>query len=89
MGIGIGVVASMAYNADEDRDLVAIPAHHLFEPSTTKIGFRRGTFLRTYMYDFIENFAPHLTKPKVEEAMRLKTHEEIEQLFAKQELPTL
>ena len=89
MGIGIGVVASMAYNADEDKDLVAIPAHHLFEPSTTKIGFRRGTFLRTYMYDFIENFAPHLTKPKVEEAMRLKTHEEIEQLFAQQELPTL
>ncbi|WP_404399599.1 HTH-type transcriptional regulator CysB [Idiomarina seosinensis] len=89
MGIGIGVVASMAYNAEEDPDLVAIPAHHLFEPSTTKIGFRRGTFLRNYMYDFIENFAPHLTKEKVEAAMRLKTHEEIERLFAEQELPTL
>lgn len=89
MGLGVGVVASMAYDEQEDSDLVAISAHHLFEPSTTKIGFRRGTFLRGYMYEFMENFAPHLTRTKVEEAMRLKTHEEIERLFAQQQLPTL
>ncbi|PYE31199.1 transcriptional regulator [Idiomarina fontislapidosi] len=89
MGIGIGVVATMAYDAEEDTDLIALPAAHLFDPSTTKIGFRRGSFLRTYMFDFIENFAPHLTKSRVEEAMQLRSHEEIEKLFSDIELPTL
>jgi LysR family cys regulon transcriptional activator len=87
MELGIGVLASMAYNSEEDPDLVAIPASHLFEASTTKIGFRRGTFLRTYMYDFIESFAPHLTREKVQQAAQLKTQEEIDALFEGCELP--
>ncbi|RUO78883.1 HTH-type transcriptional regulator CysB [Idiomarina tyrosinivorans] len=89
MGIGIGVVATMAYEQEKDTDLVALPASHLFEPSTTKIGFRRGTFLRTYMYDFIEGFAPHLTRERIDKAATMKTHEEIEKLFEDTTLPTL
>lgn len=81
MGLGIGVVATMAYEEARDADLVALPADHLFAPSTTKIGFRRGTFLRSYMFEFIEGFAPHLTRPRVEEAMQLRSQEAIDALF--------
>lgn len=87
LGVGVGVVASMALDEDQDSDLVTIDASHLFQPSTTKIGVRKGTFLRSYMYDFIERFAPHLTRDKVERAMMLRTNEEIESFFEDTQLP--
>jgi LysR family transcriptional regulator, cys regulon transcriptional activator len=87
MGIGVGVIASMAINKDQDTDLVAIDASHIFGSSTTSIGFRRGTFLRSYMYDFMERFAPHLTKPVVERAISLKSNAEIEEMFKDIVLP--
>ncbi|NLS11476.1 HTH-type transcriptional regulator CysB [Vibrio sp. SM6] len=87
MGVGVGVIASMAFDHDADEDLVAIDASHLFGSSTTSIGFRRGTFLRSYMYDFMERFAPHLTKPVVEQAMSLKSNAEIDEMFRDIELP--
>ena len=64
LGLGIGIVAHMAYDRELDEDLVALEAKHLFKPSITSIGFRRGTYLRGFMYDFIERFAPHLTQVK-------------------------
>lgn len=88
-GLGVGVVATMAFDAQHDKGLVAIPAQHLFEPSTTKIGFRKGTFLRNYMFEFIEIFAPHLTKPVVEEAMQQRTQDAVDRLFTSVQLPTL
>jgi len=88
MGLGIGVLASMAYDQEKDADLVAIPAAHLFAASTTKIGFRKGTYLRGYMYDFMEAFAPHLTRERVDKAVALKSHDEIERMFADVTLPT-
>ncbi len=66
LGLGIGIVASMSHDASIDADLVALPVHHLFEPSTTCIGFRHGMFLRAYMYDFIHRFAPHLSRELVD-----------------------
>lgn len=87
LGVGIGVIASMAVSEDMDDDLVKIDASHLFEYSTTKIGFRKGSFLRSYMYDFIERFAPHLTKDKVERAMTLKNNDEVEKMFRSYTLP--
>ncbi|MEX0619692.1 MAG: HTH-type transcriptional regulator CysB [Pseudohongiellaceae bacterium] len=68
LGLGIGIVARMACD-DTDRDLVVLDASHLFEPSITSVGFRRGMILRGYMYDFIEMFAPHLTRTVVEQAL--------------------
>ena len=56
-GLGIGIVAQMAYVPEADSDLVALDASKLFSPSITKIGCRRGTFLRGYMYEFIELLA--------------------------------
>ena len=87
LGLGIGIVAKMAYNADTDSDLVQLDASHLFDASTTRIGFRRGTFLRGFMYDFIEMFAPHLTKDVVEEAYQRHTRMELDELFEHLNLP--
>ncbi|MBF8999964.1 MULTISPECIES: HTH-type transcriptional regulator CysB [Vibrio] len=88
MGIGVGVIASMAVDKTLDDDLVAIDARHIFGASTTSIGFRRGTFMRSYMYDFMELFAPHLTRPVVEQAISLKSNSEINEMFKDIVLPT-
>ena len=87
LGLGIGIVAKMAHDEALDEDLVALDASHLFNASITKIGFRRGTFLRGYMFDFIGLFAPHLTRELVEEAFRRNNRLEIDELFANIELP--
>ncbi len=72
LGLGVGIVASMAYDPKRDRHLCAIDASHLFEPSTTRIGLRRNFYLRGYLYDFIELFAPHLNRKVVGAAMAAK-----------------
>lgn len=88
LGLGIGIVAHMAYEPRLDADLVALDASHLFASSVTSIGFRRGTFLRGFMYDFIEGFAPHLTREVVDHACGLASREELDAYFARFELPT-
>lgn len=87
MNLGVGIVASMAYDADIDEELVSIDASHLFEPSVTRIGFRRGTFLRAYMYEFIKLFAPHLTKEVIDNSMQTKTKQELDEIFKNTDLP--
>ncbi len=72
LGMGIGIVAMMAYDPKRDSHLRAIDASHLFEPSTTRIGIRKNSYLRGYTYDFIEMFAPHLTREVVDAAMHTK-----------------
>jgi len=67
LGLGVGIVASMAWDEKLDTDLVQLPADHLFEASTTHIGFRQGMFLRSYMVDFITRFAPHMSRETIEE----------------------
>jgi LysR family cys regulon transcriptional activator len=69
LGMGVGIVASMAYDEDRDRNLRAIDAGHLFAVNMTRLAIRRGTFLRGYVYSFIETFAPPLTRKVVEQAM--------------------
>lgn len=87
LGLGVGIVAHMAYDPILDSDLRALDASHLFEDSTTKIGCRRGTFLRSYMYDFVQIFAHQLTREKVEQAMQTPSREALEKLFVDMELP--
>jgi len=87
LGLGIGIVAHMAYDPKVDTDLVAIEAGHLFDSSVTSIGFRKGTYLRGYMYDFISAFAPHLTRDTVDRAMALPTKEAQESFFDDMALP--
>ena len=87
LGLGIGIVAHMAYDPEQDDDLVALEAKHLFKPSITSIGFRRGTYLRGFMYDFIEGFAPHLKRDIVEQACAIGSREKLDQFFSTLELP--
>ena len=87
LGLGAGIIATMALDPKMDTDLVALDAAHLFTPSITHIGFRRGTFLRRYMYDFIAWFAPHLDKNQVDAAIACTTRVEREKLFADINLP--
>ena len=70
LGLGVGILAKMAFDPARDFGLRLIDASHLFEASTTHIGIRRHAWLRGYVYDFIEMFAPHLTRAVVEKAMR-------------------
>lgn len=86
LGLGVGIVARMACS-EEDQDLVTIAAEHLIEPSVTYIGFRKGTYLRGYMYDFIGAFAPHLTRTVIDEVMALPNKDAQRVYFDDIELP--
>jgi LysR family cys regulon transcriptional activator len=69
IGMGVGIVASFAFDEDRDRELSALDAGHLFEINTTRLAIRRGAMLRDYVLAFIEAFAPTLTKAVVAEAL--------------------
>jgi LysR family cys regulon transcriptional activator len=86
LGVGVGIVARMAYDPHYDHDLVRLDAGRLFATNITRIGFRRGTFLRCYMYDFMELFAPHLTRDRVLQVEQT-LFEGIEGLFLGLDLP--
>ncbi|MDP6968212.1 MAG: HTH-type transcriptional regulator CysB [Gammaproteobacteria bacterium] len=87
LGLGIGIIASMAFEEALDQDLICLDASHLFKHSTTNIGFRRGTLLRGFMYDFIESFSPNLTRERVDEAMATNNAQDLAALFANETLP--
>lgn len=70
LGMGVGIVASIAFDAERDRHLHAIDARHLFEVNLTRLALRRGAWLRGYAYRFIESFVPTLTAEVVREALR-------------------
>jgi LysR family cys regulon transcriptional activator len=69
LGMGVGIVASIAFEAERDRTLRALDAGHLFEVNLTRLAVRRGAWLRGYVYAFIESFAPTLTRRAVELAL--------------------
>ncbi len=68
-GMGVGIVACMAYDTENDRDLVALNAAHLFPTCTTWIGFRRDRFLRDYMLAFLELLVPELNRRRIRELL--------------------
>jgi len=84
--LGVGIVAHMAVDP-HDPDLMAIDAAHLFAAHTTWIGFRRGTLLRKYMYDFAQLLAPHLERRLVERAHGAANAQQVEALFTDVALP--
>ena len=86
LGLGVGIVAPMAV-AEDAEDLAVLEASHLLPAHTTWIGFRRGTLLRKFMYDFAQLLAPHLDRRLVDRAHRAANAEETAALFADLELP--
>ena len=71
LGLGIGILAKMAFIPERDKHLRMLDAGHLFKPSTTRVAIRKNEYLRGYTYDFIELFAPHLTREVVAKAMHV------------------
>lgn len=80
-GLGIGIIARMAYEPDIDSDLKVLDASHLFDSSTTHIGMRQHRELRPFMYAFIEQFAPHLTHELVDAALASSSRNVRDRLF--------
>jgi len=78
LGLGVGIVASIAFDEERDRNLRAIDARELFAVNLTKLAVRRGSFLRSYIYDFIETFASPLKREVVERAMAAATSEPLD-----------
>lgn len=86
-GLGVGIIARMAYEPAIDGDLMRLDASHLFDSSITHIGMRQHRELRPFMYDFIEQFAPHLTPELVHSALDSGSAAARRQLFEPLELP--
>jgi LysR family cys regulon transcriptional activator len=70
MGLGIGILAKMAFDPARDLGLRLIDASHLFESSMTRIAMRPNAYLRGYVYEFIELFAPHLKRTVVDATLK-------------------
>jgi LysR family cys regulon transcriptional activator len=88
LGLGVGIVASVAIEPQHDADLVVIEASHLFPIHTTWIGFRRGTLLRNFAYEFMQLFGPHLTRRLIDRAIEARDGDGQAELFRKISLPT-
>ncbi|MEI8361929.1 MAG: HTH-type transcriptional regulator CysB [Betaproteobacteria bacterium] len=70
LGLGVGLLANMAYDPERDAHLAMIDVSHLFPDSTTYLGVRKDAFLRGYMYGFIELIAPHFNRQAVNAALK-------------------
>ena len=81
MGLGIGIVAGMAYQEADRQSLAVIPANGIFPRSTTWVGVRRNTVLRCYMAEFLAMFAPHLSRDQIERAARAASQGEVDQIL--------
>lgn len=69
LGMGVGLIAAMAYDEQRDTTLHAIDVRHLFATNMTRLALRRGSYLRRYAFEFIRSFAPPLTRAVVEQAL--------------------
>ena len=87
LGMGVGIVASVAFDPKEDADLAIVDASHLFPIHTTWVGFRRGTLLRNFAYEFLQLFGSHLTRRLVDRAIEARDPESKLSLFSKISLP--
>lgn len=69
LGLGIGIIADMAFNFEQDNDLNVINVRHLFGVSTSQIAIKKGRYIKPCIYTFIEMFAPHLTQELIKQAI--------------------
>jgi DNA-binding transcriptional LysR family regulator len=60
LGLGVGIIAAFAFDRAKDKGLKMLDASHLFPAQTTRLAFRKGSYLRGYTVEFARLFAPHL-----------------------------
>lgn len=87
MGLGVGIVASMAADCSDRKDLQVINAEGLFPRSTTWIGYRKDAVMRRYMVDFLQLFADHITDRQLDDLRRAGSQQELDELFVGTKLP--
>ena len=69
IGLGVGIVAEMAVRDEPPAELVSRPLGHLFGRNITRIAFRRGAYLRNYVYAFAAMLSDRLSRPLLERAI--------------------
>jgi LysR family transcriptional regulator, cys regulon transcriptional activator len=70
LGLGVGIVAEMAVrDLPADGDLVVRPAGQLFGQNLARIAFKRGAYLRNFVYRFAELVSSRLERRLIERAM--------------------
>jgi LysR family cys regulon transcriptional activator len=74
-GLGVGLVANIAYDAERDPGLVAIPAGHLFGSQVTHLAIKRGATLRGYVHHFISLVAPQVDRAMIERLLHGAGHD--------------
>ena len=77
LGLGIGIIASMAYDAKRDTGLKLLDASGLFARNTSRIAVRQGRYLRGYAYRFLELCSPDLTESVVRSRLMPKGEPEV------------
>lgn len=70
LGLGVGIVASMAVRQNGHQGLHVIDASHLFAQNVTRLAVRRGAYLRQYTLDLIQQLSPELTRESIDQALR-------------------
>lgn len=70
LGMGVGLVASMAARQSRTTGLTCVDAAHLFAANVTRLAVRRKGYLRSYAYEFILRFAPTLKRANIEAALK-------------------
>jgi LysR family cys regulon transcriptional activator len=69
LGLGVGIIAGMAFDAGRDQLLRSIPAGHLFGTNVSRVAIKQGAYLRSYVYTFIELMTPALNRKRIEQLM--------------------
>lgn len=72
VGLGIGIIAGMAFDPRRDKGLVGLPVGHLFGKHVTRVALKSGVFLRDYVYVLLEMLSPELTRDVVHQAVERK-----------------
>ena len=72
LGLGIGLVAEMAVKDDAESDLVVRPLGHLFGHNTTRVAFKRGAYLRNFVFEFAELLSERLSRNLITQALNGK-----------------
>jgi LysR family cys regulon transcriptional activator len=69
LGLGIGIMADIAFNPERDRHLRAMPVGHLFGTNVTRLALKQGAYLRSYVYTLVELLSPSLNRKLIEQAL--------------------
>ncbi len=87
LGLGVGIIADMAFNPEQDKDLMALDARALFGVSTSQIAIKKEKYIKSYIVRFIEMFAPHLTASVISQVLACRDGGQVQLMFKNFSIP--